>query len=811
MKSKTQIRLILAILFLSTLKLFAQPESLDSITYDKSNQKLKLNLMNPEGQEFWLCFMQNYKSQDGESNSLILDLFITSETDAVVDIEIKALNFKKKVKVPGRTVQNVKLPAAAELRSSEIIEPGMSVHITSNAPISVYGLNRRFQTTDTFLGLPTKVLGTAYRIMSYTMSSPLMPEFAIVATEDNTVVYITPSVETIGGNKAQVPFSVQLNKGDAYQVIAKIEYSAGKKIDFTGSLVTSNKPISVYGGHQCAYVPTPPPVVTACNHLVEQIPPLSSWGKHFFIGKLKKRSKYTWRVLANLDSTKVFLNQKVIANLNAGQFFEDTSSQNIQIKSDKPILVAQYSQGFKNGDSIGDPCMILISPTQQFLKSYRFATPVNGSWNHFVNIVIPVQAISTLLLDGKKVDSNLFSIIGITRYAIGAIEIPYGTHSIQAALPFGMYSYGFGFDTDSFDAYGNMGGQSFIEYEPAKDTLAPTIEYFLADNNTVKVIFRDDREDDVGIKNIEILENNGFFEKIPKFSEGVPQIEATFSPIVNNPGHLILKVIDNALNESYLNICYQINLRTGNYEFSYTNDITTKCEVKEGWMIGGYLKPTFISHHSSFSVSGNVNNSIPLTPRELGSFKDATSSSVFLGLVATQKIADKTYISGNITLETFSGTLDSPDLSISHYKNPINGELLPFQEGRQISLTGSNFCIDVHIDYFFHPKVYGLIGFATYLNANKSINYNSKIISPSFVEYSSDELLKMQAKYPHELTSLNILNYGAIAGLGFFYPIQFNINLFLEATYTKYFANLIDDGDWSLSKFSVLVGAKFRI
>lgn len=811
MDLKTKKILLIVVLFIASLNLNAQTEPLDSITYDNSNQRMKLNMMNPEGQEFWLCFMQNYKSQDGESNSLILDLFITSEKDAVVDIEIKALNYKKRVKVPSRTVQNVKLPAAAELKSSEIIEPGMSVHIVADVPISVYGLNRRFQTTDTYLGLPTKVLGSSYRIMSYTMSSPLMPEFAIVATEDNTVVQIIPTVETLGGNQANVPFSVKLNKGDAYQVIAKIEYRAGKKIDFTGSLVTSNKPIAVFGGHQCAYVPSPPPVITACNHLVESIPPLASWGKHFFVGKLKKRSKYTWRALANSDSTKVFLNQKVIANLNAGQFIEDTSSQNIQIKSDKPILVAQYSQGFKNGDSIGDPCMILISPTQQFLKSYRFATPVNGSWNHFVNIVIPVQAINTLLLDGKKVDSNLFTVIGITRYAIGAIEIPYGTHSIQAALPFGMYSYGFGYDTDSFDAYGNMGGQSFVEYEPAKDTLAPMIEPIIS-NNSVKVIFRDDREDDVGIKTIEIVESNGFFDKIPKFSEGVPQIEAYFNPILNNPAHIVIKATDNALNESYLTICYQINLRNGNYEFSLSNDITTECKIEEGWMIGAYLKPTFISHNSSFSVSGNVNNDVPLLPRELGNFKDATSSSLFLGLVASHKIAEKTYLSGNLTLETFSGTLDAPDKTYSsHWRNPSTGELLPVQEGRQISLTGSNICLDVHIDYFFHNKVYGLVGFTSYLNTSNSINYNNKILTPSILEQSSDDIAKMQAKYPKELTSLNKLNFGALAGLGFFYPIQFNLNLFLEATYTKYLGNIIDDGEWSLSKISVLLGAKYRI
>ena len=798
------------VLVINSIQLFSQNEPLDSVKYDETKTKLKLNLQNPEGQEFWLCFMQNYRSNNEEGNALILDLFITAQFDANVNIEIKALNYKKSIKVPARTVQSVQLPAAAELQTSEIIEPGMSVHITSDSPISVYGLNRRYQTTDTYLGLPTKVLGTSYRIMSYTMSSPLMPEFALVATEDNTLVTIVPTVETVGGQKANVPFNVTLNKGDAYQVIAKIEYRAGLKIDFTGSLVTSTKPISVYGGHQCAYVPSPPPVVTACNHLVEQIPPISSWGKHFFVGKLKKRSKYTWRVLANQDSTRIFVDQKLIGFLNAGQYYEAISTQNIQVKADKPVLVAQYSQGFRNGDSIGDPCMILISPTQQFLSKYRFATPVNGEWDHFVNIVIPVQAINTLILDGKSVDPDLFSTIGITRYAIGAIQIPYGTHSISASMPFGMYSYGFGFGHDSFDAYGNMGGQSFVEYEPAKDTLPPMIEA-KESNSNVKVIFRDDRENDVGLKTIDIMENSGFFVKIPNFSEGVPQIEGFFTTQANSSDRLVLKAVDNALNESYLTICYQINPRTGNYDYSIVPALSSECNVDEGWLLGAFLQPTFFSQHADFSISGEVNNSVPIVPRELGKFKDANGSNLFLGFSLSHKIINRLYATGKLTLEKFTGNLEAPDITISQYRNPDNGDLLPFQEGRLLQLNGRNLCIDLQGEYYFNQKFYGYIGLSFYLVTSNAINYSSKIISPPFVEYSADELYRMQVRYPSNLSSLRTLNIGAFAGIGFTYPLQYNFSLFLETNYKKYFSSLISDGSWYISNFSILFGAKYRL
>jgi hypothetical protein len=806
-KKNIKISIILLLICINTAWSLIDP--LDSIYYD-ANKRFRLNEMNPEGQEFWLCFMQNYKSDESDKSALLLELFITSEFNTKVNIEIKALNYYQTFKLEAKTVHNVKLPYLAEIKSSEVIEPGMAVHITADNPISVYGLNRRHQTTDTYLGLPTKVLGTAYSVMSYTMSSPLLPEFAVVATEDQTEVTITPAVGTLGGRRGGEPFTVNLNKGDVYQVVGKSDFKPGLKVDMTGSKIFSNKPIAVFGGHQCAYVPSPPPVVTACNHLVEQIPPLTSWGKHFFIGKFKKRSVYTWRVLANSDSTRIFMNQKFLGFLNAGKWYEDTSTTDIQIKADKPVLVAQYSQGFKNGDSIGDPCMILISPTQQFLKRYRFATPVNGEWNHFVTVVIPTKAIETIVLDNKRVDKKLFKTIGITRYSIGSILVPYGTHSIEAAMPFGMYSYGFGYGVDSFDAYGTMGGQSFIEYEAANDTLAPMVEA-KSINSNYKLIVRDDREDDSGIFSFEVIGNQGFFEKIPKYSAGVPQLEVDLQPQANVPGKFIFKVTDVALNEVSYTLCYQVNPKTGQYEYMLNEGIIESCVMDEGWQIGGFFKNNFFFHNSDFTTSGEVNESVPIVPRELGHFNDAGSTGFTFGASATHRIFSRFYGTAKLSFEKFKGKLEAPDITISHYRNPENGELLRFQEGRSLELLGLNLCTDLQLEYFLSPLMYVSGGLTTNLNLSSDISYESKILSPTFVEYSKTELELIKSRFPKELGSLNALNFGGTIGIGILYPIKYNFSVFFESTYTHYFGSLIDDGDWNLSKLNLILGIKYRI
>ena len=810
MQLKKSCYYILFAFILSFSNIYAQ--SLDETTIPQIDTiaRHRLELNNPEGTEFWLTFMQNYTSIDNKPAPIQLELFITSEEDATVTIEIKALRFQKRIKVIGKTVQNIKIDTLAQITSSEIIEPAMSVHITSDNPISVYGLNRRFQTTDTYIGLPTRVLGTSYRVMTYTMSAPLLPELAVVATENNTYVTIIPNVETTFGHPAKKPFTVTLNRGDVYQVFAKQDLRAGMKVDLTGTLITANHPISVFGGHQCAYVPNQQPPITACNHLVEQMPPLSSWGKHYFIGKLNNRSYYTWRILANEDSTKVFINSQLAGILRAGDWFEGNSKENIQIRSDKPVLVAQYSQGFKNGDQIGDPCMILISPTQQFLKRYRFATPINGEWNHYVTVVIPTRALGTLMLDGAKAPTYNFEEIGITRYSIGSIQIDYGTHSLEAAMPFGMYSYGFGYGSDAYDAYGNMGGQSFVDYQPENDTIPPGIE-FIADKEKLRVIIRDDREFDTGINEIIFSEHLNISYSVPKYTEGVPQLEFIITPSTYNSGRAVLTVSDIAGNTNTQTICYSINSSTGLFEYSTTQGYANSCNPYESIQVGAYLNPNYLLHSVGFANSGNINSANFNTQRILGEFQDKNVFGLSFGFLVSNKIANKLYGTAKLSFEKFNGELEAPDNSISHYRDPATNQLIPFQEGRTLELKGMNLGIYAQVEYYFLPMFYALSGFSTYLNLSKSIDYTSKIITPNYLEYTPSQLEEMNARLPKKLSSLKSLNLSGILGLGFSYPFRYNLKGFIEAYYQNYFFNLIDDGDWKISKISLLLGLKYYL
>ena len=524
-----------------------------------------------EGKEFWVVFQKNFRDFEESTTTkklepaqpLTLELFITSSRRARGYVEVEGIGFRREFVCEAGEVITIPVDSAAQLRSSEEVEK-LAVHIVSDQDIAVYGLSHRWQTTDTYLAYPIDVLGTNYRAVGYKwLANDLLSQFAVIATEDDTRVTITPSSKTRGGKPKGRPFTITLNRGETYQVIPSFEVRSSS--DLTGSTIESDKPVAVFSGHNCAYVPDRG--YKACNILVEQMPPVRSWGRQFFVGTLAGRASSVIRVLANEDGTEVFENNSRVATLKAGDYYENPNLKvNTMLTSSKPVLVAQYAKGYtapdpvsRRADSVGDPMMIVVAPTEQFLSDYRFATPVTGNWEHYINLIVPTEAIGTLRLNGERVSRDRFKTFGISRYSIAQIKLPYGTYSIEGAKPFGLYSYGFGFMDKIYDAYGNGGGQSMLQVVEVPDRIAPMISA-TPDNftRTIDGVVRDDRLNDSGIEIVEVVEFDNLKVDISGFEPGAPQVTVAFRPVVEQVGgYARMRLIDRAGNEAIRTVCVQ--------------------------------------------------------------------------------------------------------------------------------------------------------------------------------------------------------------------------------------------------------------
>ena len=321
-------------------------------------------------------------------------------------------------------------------------------------------------------------LGTDYVAMSYRNGSLQGSEFALVATADSTSVTVTPAA-TAGNRPGGVSYTVSLNQGQTYQLQKLLPIPQAGQIadtDLTGSFIHADKPIAFFSGHQCAFVPQN---AGTCDWLVEQIPPVDTWGSHFVTMPLAGRTGGDlFRFLAATDNTHVSVNGSLVATLNKGGFYEQVLSQPSEIGSDNPILVAQFAQGHgisggPNGADDADPMMSLVVPYDQFGGNATvMSAPSAADFDaHFINVVAPASGKGSVLLDGQAIPVASFIDIGSSGFSGAQLAVAPGSHTVTGSVPFGTVAYGFGL----FNAYGYNGSMCLATTKANSTiTLTPT-------------------------------------------------------------------------------------------------------------------------------------------------------------------------------------------------------------------------------------------------------------------------------------------------------------------------------------------------
>ena len=444
-----------------------------------------------KGTDFWLMFTGAAFQNPNSTPPQQLYLFISSDvaTSGTVTVgQSSNLSFNQPFTVTPGQITTVALSPTFQMISSDDVDANgnaleaKGIHVTGQNPIAVYGLNFYPAASDGYLGLPTPTLGTSYVIASYknTIGSnggnTLGTEFGVTATQDNTTVTIVPTASS-GAREAAFPYTIQLNQGQTYQLrnnqnhteLSTSAFSKGPAVDFTGTLVTSDKPVAVFGGHDCADVPDGS---LYCNSLIEQLPPTNLWGQNFVTMPLA--SEYNgdvFRFVSQTDGTHVQVNHQQVAILAKGQFFEQLITGPAEISADNPILTVQYAQSSIAGNNPDvDPTMIVVPPFEQFGGSYTINTPTANFPVNFVNVIAPTAAAqsSSVILDGSPIPATAFQPIGTSPFSGAQIQATVGPHTLNAGLPFGVWVYGF----NAQDAYGYTGGVCFAKGVPGNTVVA---------------------------------------------------------------------------------------------------------------------------------------------------------------------------------------------------------------------------------------------------------------------------------------------------------------------------------------------------
>jgi gliding motility-associated-like protein len=386
---------------------------------------LQAQTADTRGTDFWLTFGRNH----GENTHQILDFedrlslqirIVAGEYNVTGRIDFTELNtFVSFSLRAGQTytynlTKTQKKAVYNSYGSGETAAGNTSgrsyrtAHVTTDKPVTVYALNMAHNTTDATNILPVTTLGTDYYQISYTVYS--QPEkspgitnidaYAVIATQNDTRIY---------HNNALI---YTLSKGEVYYRVSTT--------DMTGSHITSDKPVAFFVLQQAALVPGP---ALASEHLFQQLAPVHTWGKTFFVpaSQLKKDRV---RIVASQNNTNITQQggtrvggQPTLTNLNAGQWVEleiTFVNKGCYIQSNKPVGVCAYlTSGDYNGTG-GDPSQCWIPSLEQSLKSALMSPfkPVGSSVinRHLALIITPTATRNnTKIKVGSREEVDIFA------------------------------------------------------------------------------------------------------------------------------------------------------------------------------------------------------------------------------------------------------------------------------------------------------------------------------------------------------------------------------------------------------------------
>lgn len=227
--------------------------------------------------------------------------------------------------------------------------------------------------------------------------------------------------------------------------------------DLTGTRVTADHPVVVFGGHTCAYVPY---YAQACDHIEEQMPPIETLGRDYVgapMGDGTITGSNVVRVIAGVSDTAVTIEgASGSRTLNAGEYVEFEATRPFRVSATQGVMVAQYLRGqFASMPEAarGDPAMTLLVPSEQFRQDYTFILPTsyNTGTNGQNYVLVTRPPGLGIMVDGAPVSAS-FTTIGTSE--IGVVSLPGGTHSMSADGEFGIIAYGLG----SFTSYATPAG-----------------------------------------------------------------------------------------------------------------------------------------------------------------------------------------------------------------------------------------------------------------------------------------------------------------------------------------------------------------
>ena len=392
---------------------------------------------NTEGKAFYVTFPRNESEAEG-SPALTLALIVSATQTTTVTVLNPQTQWEESFQVEAGQVTHHPIPheQCYTFAYGQVQKRGL--YITATKPISLYASSFVEHSYDATIVLPVTALGNDYILQTYDDQNQPR-EATIVATDNNTQITIIPHAQTTDNHPKDIPYTITLNQGETYQIMSFDPDNA-----FSGTRLQANHPFALFGGHQCANVPSGN---AWCDHLFEQQTPTDQWGKHFVVTASSDQKGDRVRLTARYDNTNISINGNNATTLQALQTYEWRMTDSCAyVETDQPVACYLYLEGAQAHNMNSDPSMVHISPIEQRVKEITFATfQTTVSRIHFLNIVTTKEGAEKMLLDGKNIGYRFRPVPSTENLYFTITGIPHGTHTLSTEIDgFTGHVYGIG-------------------------------------------------------------------------------------------------------------------------------------------------------------------------------------------------------------------------------------------------------------------------------------------------------------------------------------------------------------------------------
>ena len=367
------------------------------------------------GREFWLTVTPRsiFKFDIPKRK-----IYLFSSVRTKVDINIKGSNYKNTLEILPNIVTLLEIdniyiePTSDDFENpkpSDLYED-MALHIKSEFPIVVYVFLKHHENSDGYYAIPTIGSSEKYINMTYfssKFSNGLIPSYtAIVSQYDNTNINLVLGGGRLATDEVKFKDGKTIKTGELTTKVMNsgdvlLLGSSGNLQDLSGSLIESDKPISIVSGVNETYMPLD---TGSFDYITQMEFPTKIWGKKFFFTPLIRRNKGSYfRISASENNTNVYLEGEFVGNIKKGggadfgeAYIEIPSGKNNSIKpsvisSDKPISVTYYNtyEGHKViGIYDNEPLIFQVPCIEQGVTSAIYSAPykhTEGSPTFYVN------------------------------------------------------------------------------------------------------------------------------------------------------------------------------------------------------------------------------------------------------------------------------------------------------------------------------------------------------------------------------------------------------------------------------------------